>query len=138
MTEEIELNQKPTTDDEAASLAALQAGAVAAPDPVAEAETEKQLDNSKAESTLIVTLFAAGLSAKWPCLTYDDATRETVASKLAPVMQKYGLNNEWFAKFGAEIELLSAVAVIGFQSWQLVKAEKTKEIETNKAAAPAA
>lgn len=119
--DETEVESPLVDDNAAASLAALQAGAIAEPDAATEQAAAVNLEDAKAESALCVTLLAEGLSAKFPCLVYDEKTRETVASKLAPVMLKYGLNSEWFARFGAEIELASVVIVLGFQSWKLVK-----------------
>lgn len=131
MNEDLPLDHLEDTplnsESEAASLAALEAGAAVAPDPATVQQAEIAADNSKAESELIVTVIAGALSARWPVLVYDEKTRTDIAAKLAPVMQKHGLNNDWFAKYGEEIALLSSVVVVGYQSMQLVAEDKKQK-----------
>lgn len=114
------------SEDQAAALAALESGAALAPDAAVPGQPATVPVDTKAEAELAVTMLAEGLHMRWPCLTYDDATRKSISDKLAPVMSKYGLNSDFFAKYGAEINLATTIAVIGFKSYQLVKAEAAK------------
>lgn len=126
--------------DQLAAAASLEAGAADILDPTqaaaADQEQQQVAQGAKAEAELVVTLIAEALQVRWPCLKYPPEQRATVAGKLEPVMVKYGINSEFFARYGVEIDLAMNIAMIGFQSYKLVQEEAAKNSPATNGSGP--
>lgn len=83
------------------------------------------------EAEGIVSLLAMAVEKLFPVLGYKEETKAEAARVLAPVLEKYNIQDLFFAKYSAEINAVMFFASLGYGSYQAViearEAERTKQ-----------
>lgn len=70
---------------------------------------------------------ARGAQMRWPCLSYNDDVKNEGAAVLVPVIIKYNVQNEFFAKYQEEFAAGAFFAGVIFTSYQKVKAYEAEQ-----------
>lgn len=128
-----------STEDKAAELLTAEAAQIDAEAAALDMTPAEQEEAAAAavpvdyaiEATEIVNTVADLVEMWQPCLGYKPETRQRVADRLAPVMEKHGWTVDLFQGWGAEIGLAMVLYPVIIQSFKMVKAssEKTEAIE---------
>lgn len=127
-----DVDQGAAPADELAQLEHAAAGvdALAAPAPAPAGEGGEAASPAPAIDPARYTFAAQGmvetaavLGKMFAGVEYDASTKAEVVEVLAPVLAKYGMElPPWLAKWREELNLARVLAMVGFSTWQQMRA----------------
>lgn len=80
---------------------------------------------------MICELAAKGAQMRWECLSYNDEIKNQGAQVLVPVLLKYDMQNEFFAKYAEEFAAGAFFAGVIYTSYMKVQAHKAEQAAKN-------